>query len=104
MGSIGNAHLIAVALQVSCSWVHDAYPTAKLYGSSRHHEKLPSLPWETALLNDPAVLAEFKDDLDLRIPAGIYRPLVRGLKSREKPSSIISIMLLTFGCPTMSVI
>lgn len=57
-------------LQVSCSWIHDAYPDAKLYGSSRHHRKLPGLPWEPVLLDDPAVLSEFKEDLDLRIPAG----------------------------------
>jgi len=66
-----------LVLQVSCSWVHDAYPSAKLYGSSRHHAKLPSLPWEPALLDDPAVLAGFKDDLDLRIPQGTVFELSR---------------------------
>lgn len=63
-------HHRLVLLQVSCNWIHDAYPDAKLYGSSRHHEKLPNLPWQPALLDDPAVLAEFDDELDLRIPAG----------------------------------
>lgn len=58
-------------LQVFCQWAHEAYPGAKLYGSSRHTRKQPELPWQKALLDDPATLAEFKDDLDLRIPAGV---------------------------------
>lgn len=54
-----------------CKWAHEAYPAAKLYGSSRHAEKQPDLPWQKGLLDDPETREEFKDDLDLRIPAGV---------------------------------
>jgi hypothetical protein len=58
-------------MQVSCKWVHEAYPQAKLYGTKRHHDKLPDLPWESGLLEDPQTQALFKDDLDLRVPEGV---------------------------------
>lgn len=34
---------------------------AKLYGTARHHSKLPDLPWQGGYLEDPKVQAEFKD-------------------------------------------
>ena len=51
--------------------IRDRYPGAKLFGSSRHAEKLPDLPWQKALLDDPKTFAEFDEDVDLRIPAGV---------------------------------
>lgn len=70
--SSARAHSYApLAAQVSCEWVHNAYPSAKLYGTKRHKEKLPNLPWEAGLLEDAATQALFKDDLDLRVPQGV---------------------------------
>jgi hypothetical protein len=57
--------------QVSCGWAHEAYPKAKLYGTSRHVEKWQDLPWQKSVLDDKATLEEFSDDLDLRIPEGV---------------------------------
>jgi hypothetical protein len=58
-------------MQVSCEWVHQAYPQAKLYGTARHVSKLPNLPWLDKLLEDPETQALFAEDLDLRTPAGV---------------------------------
>lgn len=58
-------------MQVFCQWAHETYPKAKLYGSSRHVKKQPDLPWQKDILDDPKTCESFKEDLDLRIPAGV---------------------------------
>jgi hypothetical protein len=56
---------------MSCEWVQNAYPKAKLYGTIRHHDKLPKLSWEAGLIEDPQTQALFKDDLEFRVPKGV---------------------------------
>lgn len=51
--------------------VHERYPTAKLYGSQRHKDRLPDLPWEDLAVNDPALHERFADDLQFSVPAGV---------------------------------
>jgi hypothetical protein len=58
-------------LQASCEWAHNNYPEAKLFGTARHHSKLPSLPWQDGLLEDPHVQTQFQEDIDMRIPKGV---------------------------------
>lgn len=51
--------------------LHEAYPKAKLYGTERHHTLLKDLPWEPLRTEDPALHANFADDLEFTIPAGV---------------------------------
>jgi len=55
----------------SLELVHKLYPHAKLYGSSRHVEKAPDLPWQQDLVDSEACRSAFSDDLDLRKPEGV---------------------------------
>ncbi|MFT7286735.1 MAG: hypothetical protein ACI87W_000844 [Halieaceae bacterium] len=50
---------------------HKQYPDARLYGTQRHLDKFPDLPWQ-AELTESAELAELlADDLAFSIPAGV---------------------------------
>lgn len=51
--------------------VHKAFPKARLIGSERHVRKAPDLPWDDRLIDDPALQAEFADDLQLKKPLGV---------------------------------
>jgi hypothetical protein len=51
--------------------LHARYPGAKLYGTVRHHERFPDLPWEAARTEDPALHTLFADDLDFSVPRGV---------------------------------
>lgn len=44
---------------VSCEAMHKLYPAAKLYGSSRHISKLPSLPWQPDTVDSQTVRDSF---------------------------------------------
>ncbi len=50
---------------------HRQFPGAKLYGTQRHHEKFPDLPWQTELTESAECAAIFADDLEFSIPAGV---------------------------------
>ncbi len=51
---------------------HEAFPGAKLYGTTRHHKRAPGLKWE-ALRTDEAALHEmFADDLEFTVPRGVH--------------------------------
>lgn len=47
------------------------FPHAKLYGSQRHHEKAPELPWQPLLINDPALHAQYASDFEFSVPRGV---------------------------------
>lgn len=51
--------------------VHDQYPKARLYGTRRHRDKFPALPWEPELTESDACAALFADDLEFSIPDGV---------------------------------
>ena len=50
---------------------HQQYPHAKLYGTKRHLEKFPDLPWQPELSESQACAALFADDLEFSVPAGV---------------------------------
>lgn len=51
--------------------VHERYPDAALYGSRRHHEKHPDLPWQALTVDDPELHALFAEDLEFTVPEGV---------------------------------
>ncbi|MDC0661553.1 hypothetical protein [Marinobacter sp. SS21] len=51
--------------------VHRQYPQARLYGTQRHRDKFPNLPWESELTESEACAALFAEDLEFAIPAGV---------------------------------
>lgn len=50
---------------------HQLYPEAALYGTARHVDKLPELPWQSLRVEDPAFAELFAEDLELTIPRGV---------------------------------
>lgn len=51
--------------------VHEQYPQARLYGTVRHVERFPDLPWEMEHTEDPRLHELFADDLEFSIPRGV---------------------------------
>jgi hypothetical protein len=56
---------------VHCQFVDDLVPHARLIGTRRHHQQMPHLRWDPALIEDAATQQEFSDFLDFSVPAGI---------------------------------
>jgi len=50
---------------------HEQYPKAKLYGTQRHIEKFPDLPWQPELSESAACAELFADDLEFSVPEGV---------------------------------
>lgn len=50
---------------------HQQYPNAKLYGTARHVQKFPDLPWQPELTESEACAALFADDFEFSVPAGV---------------------------------
>ena len=50
---------------------HTDYPNAKLYGTQRHIDKFPNLPWQTELSNSTAFAKLFADDFEFSVPRGV---------------------------------
>lgn len=51
--------------------MHKQYPDARLFGTQRHLDKFPELPWEDELTESEECAARFADVLDFSIPAGV---------------------------------
>lgn len=56
---------------VSVPAVHRLYPRAALYGTSRHHDRFPDLPWEPVRSEDGEMQALFGEDLEFSVPRGV---------------------------------
>ncbi len=56
---------------VHCKRMHQDFPDAKLYGSSRHHAQAPGLPWEGILIDDPELHDLYADDFLFSVPQGV---------------------------------
>ena len=56
-------------LYVEALW--QQYPDVKLYGTQRHQTHLPALPWQPLTTDDPAFHAQYADDFDFSVPAGV---------------------------------
>lgn len=54
-----------------CEAMHRDFPDAALYGTARHRQRLPALPWADAPVESGALAARYADDLVLSVPAGI---------------------------------
>jgi len=50
---------------------HHQYPNAKLYGTQRHLDKFPDLPWQPELTESDEFAALFADDFEFSVPAGV---------------------------------
>ncbi|MCA9661712.1 MAG: hypothetical protein KC486_25460 [Myxococcales bacterium] len=48
------------------------FPSAKLYGTERHHARFPGLRWEPERTESEAFAALFADDLDFMVPRGVH--------------------------------
>ena len=51
--------------------VHESYPNAKLYGTQRHLDKFPDLPWQAQLTESSEFADLFADDFEFSVPAGV---------------------------------
>jgi hypothetical protein len=51
--------------------MHQLYPQAKLYGTQRHLERFPELPWEPERTEDAVLHELFADDFDFSVPRGV---------------------------------
>jgi hypothetical protein len=51
--------------------MHERYPHASLYGTARHRDKFPELPWQSACTEDPELHALFADDFEFSVPSGV---------------------------------
>lgn len=50
---------------------HENYPNAKLYGTQRHIDKFPNLPWQTELTNSNEFATLFSEDFEFSVPRGV---------------------------------
>jgi len=50
---------------------HQQYPKARLYGTQRHIDKFPDLPWQSELTESNECAALFADDFEFSVPAGV---------------------------------
>lgn len=51
--------------------VHADYPHAKLFGTQRHIDKFPSLPWQAQLTNSNEFATLFSEDFEFSVPRGV---------------------------------
>lgn len=50
---------------------HARYPDALLYGTQRHHERFPDLPWAPLKTEDPSLHALYAEDFKFSVPRGV---------------------------------
>lgn len=50
---------------------HQQYPDARLYGTRRHLDKFPDLPWQAELSESAECAALFAEDFEFSVPAGV---------------------------------
>ncbi|MBB3048487.1 hypothetical protein FHR99_002761 [Litorivivens lipolytica] len=56
---------------VHVSAAHAMYPEAKLFGTRRHVEKFPDLPWQPVRVESEEFAAAYAEDFEFSIPAGV---------------------------------
>ena len=56
---------------VHCEFMQRLLPNARHIGTRRHHQQLPDLRWDPALIEDTATQQQFADTLDFSIPSGV---------------------------------
>jgi hypothetical protein len=50
---------------------HKSFPSAKLYGTARHAERLPDLVWQDVRTEDDELHRQFAEDLEFSVPRGV---------------------------------
>ena len=51
--------------------MHELYPRATLYGTSRHVQRFPELPWAAQLTEEKALHKLYADDFAFSVPRGV---------------------------------
>ena len=51
--------------------MHELFPEARLYGTQRHLDRFPELPWEEVRSEDHELHDWYADDFDFTIPRGV---------------------------------
>lgn len=51
--------------------MHELFPHAKLYGTARHLERFPDLPWERLRTEDAELHAMYAGDFEFSLPRGV---------------------------------
>ena len=51
--------------------MHELFPEARLYGTQRHLDRFPELPWEEVRSEDQELHDWYSDDFDFTIPRGV---------------------------------
>jgi len=51
--------------------MHESYPHARHFGTSRHLSRFPELAWQKTCTEDPQLHAKFKQDLEFSVPRGV---------------------------------
>lgn len=68
VGAIINLHPYHT---VHCEWMHRTFPQAVLYGTARHREKLPHLPWHEEDCAGSVLAETFAPHLRFSVPRGV---------------------------------
>ncbi|OAN85223.1 hypothetical protein A8B77_11125 [Erythrobacter sp. EhN03] len=80
-----------------CEWMHRAFPQAKLYGTARHLEHLPDLPWESLRCEDDGLAQRYADDFAFSVPRGVV------LVSDDESVHFSSVLMLHRASGTLHV-
>lgn len=56
---------------VNVEGMHEQYPDAAIYGTARHVERFPDLPWQPELSESAELQALFADEFEFSVPAGV---------------------------------
>jgi len=51
--------------------MHERYPNARLFGTTRHLSRFPDLPWQEKLTESPALHATYAKDFEFSVPRGV---------------------------------
>ena len=51
--------------------MHQMFPAATLYGTQRHHDRFPDLPWADLRTEQQALHDLYADDFDFSVPRGV---------------------------------
>ena len=77
--------------------MHRAFPQAKLYGTARHLENLPDLPWESLRCEDDGLAQRYADDFAFSVPRGVV------LVSDDESVHFSSVLMLHRASGTLHV-
>ncbi|OYX67265.1 MAG: hypothetical protein B7Y88_00380 [Sphingomonadales bacterium 32-64-17] len=70
-----------------CSKMHELFPGARMIGTARHKRQAPDVDWDDDDIEDASTQAEFAQDLDFSVPAGL--DLVTGDDSVHAASVLV---------------